>query len=263
MNLTEKVAAASVAALIASSAAYVSQMDSPAEPPAEKVVETDSYTDPCPYTSEVEHLTCELNENGYNVSEDDVVKLVRTIYFEGHWDGGQHEYDTVAWSMRNQLDLGQYIRDEGLDTSYIKGDTLPELLVKGQYDAISMPQNQRYFNAPTDQFKAGDMTQSRVDKAVWAVYRAFTTDASERLHTAPVYNNADLTSQDWQNQEFLWLDMANSDTGDDKKCLLRSIGHVPGVEYTNTGEHSVESSHTFYTPVCDMDGDGTYTPLLQ
>ena len=124
MNLTEKVAAASVAALIASSAAYVSQMDSPAEPPAEppaeKVVETDSYTDPCPYTSEVEHLTCELNENGYNVSEDDVVKLVRTIYFEGHWDGGQHEYDTVAWSMRNQLDLGQYIRDEGLDTSSLK-----------------------------------------------------------------------------------------------------------------------------------------------
>ena len=125
-----------------------------------------------------------------------------------------------------------------------------------------MPQNQRYFNAPTDQFKAGDMTQSRVDKAVWAVYRAFTTDASERLHTAPVYNNADLTSQDWQNQEFLWLDMANSDTGDDKKCLLRSIGHVPGVEYTNTGEHPVKSSHTFYTPVCDMNGDGTKTPLL-
>ena len=211
--------------------------------------------EPCQDLSRVDQLTCDLNEAGYDVNSDTVQNLVKTLYFEADPTMGQHEYDSIATSIRNQYDTAPVW--ETMDDHYPKGSTIDEILEKGAY--YGNRGNQQYFQH-TDDFKVLDMQQDRVDMAVDAVYRTFMVDRSELLHSAQVYKHNDKSSQVWHNREFGY--MQNGDERD-IHCRTEHVGKIAGVEYKDTGDETVESSHTFYEITCDMNGNGTYTSLLQ
>lgn len=207
--------------------------------------------------NEVDMLSCELNENGYNVSNKDVIDLVRTIYFEADPTMGQHEYDTIAWSIRNQYDTAKVW--ETMDDSYPKGNTIEEILDQGAY--YGNRGNQRYFDNHERSFKIHDMDEERTNKSLWSVYRAFMSDRSEDpTHGAQVYKHNDKTDQVWHNAQFGYLENSVDTAYDDVRCRTEHVGKITGVEHTENGEVPVTSSHTFYQVTCNVDGE--YQPLL-
>ena len=211
--------------------------------------------EPCQDLSRVDQLTCDLNEAGYDVNSDTVQNLVKTLYFEADPTMGQHEYDSIATSIRNQYDTARVW--ETMDDKYPKGNTIEQILDKGAY--YGNRGNRPYF-VHGDDFKVLNMNQDRVDMAVDAVYRTFMVDESELMHNAQLYKHNGKSSKVWHNAHF-----GNLENGDkpDIHCRTEHVGKIAGIEYTDTGEHTVESSHTFYEITCDLNRDGTYTPLLQ
>lgn len=211
--------------------------------------------EPCQMENQVDLLTCELNENGYNVNRDTVQDLVKTLYFEADPTMGQHEYDSIATSMRNQYDTARVW--ETMDDRYPKGNTIEQILDKGAY--YGNRGNKEYF-VHGDDFRVLDMSQARTDMAVDAVYRTFTVDESELMHNAQVYKHNGKSGQVWHEQPFGY--MQNGDKRD-IACRTEHVGKIAGVDHADTGVQDVTTSHTFYEITCDMNGDGTYTPLLR
>lgn len=197
-----------------------------------------------------------ITNAGYEITKEDTIKLARVVHRETREYDNEEGLDAVVWSIRNHVETAKVW--EQYDDKYPKGNTIGEVLERGQYDAIDRYPGvfRSYDINDNDPFIVTNLNRAHMNRVLESIINVFSSSLNEDpICGASLYKNDAASSQQWhrnmgrqgrQRGQFGYLqDYQGREVG----CWHEYIG-------TRGVHHPTHGVHKFYRVDCDVKGIG-------